>query len=285
MTKLRIAFLNGSLRKDSFHGRLGLAIAAAAKDRLELVTPSLDLPLYNQDLEGAATPEAWTRFRDDIRPLDGVLFGSPEYNRSMTGALKNAIDVGSRPYGKSVFSKKPAAVFSASPGLTGGFGSNHAVRQSCVFLDMPVMQQPEAYWGTISDDKLGNDGTIHDEALAKFVERLRHRPRRLGRPHPPRPFEAQREPGLSKAISGLADRAGRGASCPLQQREDKSMRSVIFSAVALALVSISPANAAAPCREKGKFVKCKTTVVKTTTRCKSANGKFAKCGTPGAKPV
>lgn len=168
MTKPRIAFLNGSLRKDSFHGRLGLAIIAASADRLDFVTPSLELPLYDQDLE-ATPPAAWTAFRDHLRTADGVLFGSPEYNRSMTGALKNALDVGSRPYGKSVFSKKPAAVFSGSPGLTGGFGSNHHLRQSCVFLDMPVMQQPEAYWGQLNDEKIGADGTISDGDLAKLV--------------------------------------------------------------------------------------------------------------------
>jgi chromate reductase len=85
------------------------------------------------------------------------------------GVLKNAIDVGSRPYGRSVFSKKPAAIFSGSPGMVGGFGANHHLRQSCVFLDMPVMQQPEAYWGLLTDEKIGMDGTIHDEMLAKFV--------------------------------------------------------------------------------------------------------------------
>lgn len=169
MTKHRIAFLNGSLRNDSFHGRLGLAIIAASKDRLEFITVGIDLPLYNPDLDGKDAPAAWTQFRDAVRPVDGVLFGSPEYNRSMTGTLKNAIDVGSRPYGKSVFSKKPAAIFSGSPGMTGGFGSNHHLRQSCVFLDMPVMQQPEAYWGLLNDDKLAADGTIHDETLAKLV--------------------------------------------------------------------------------------------------------------------
>ena len=169
MTKYRIAFICGSLRADSFHGRLGLAIIAASAERLEFVTPSLDLPLYNQDLDGKAAPAAWTEFRDAVRDVDGVLFGSPEYNRSMTGTLKNAIDVGSRPYGKSVWQKKPAAIFSGSPGMTGGFGSNHHLRQSCVFLDMPVMQQPEAYWGLLNDDKLGNDGTVRDEMLAKFV--------------------------------------------------------------------------------------------------------------------
>jgi len=168
MTKHRIAFLNGSLRKDSFHGRLGAAIIEASKDRLDFVTPSLDLPLYNVDLD-TAEPAAWTEFRDAVRDVDGILFGSPEYNRSMTGALKNALDVGSRPYGKSVFARKPAAVFSGSIGMTGGFGSNHHLRQSCVFLDMPVMQQPEAYWGMLNDDKLPPGGPIEDEMLAKFV--------------------------------------------------------------------------------------------------------------------
>ena len=94
--------------------------------------------------------------------------------RSMTGALKNALDVGSRPYGKSVFSKKPAAIFSASPGMTGGFGSNHHLRQSCVFLDMPVMQQPEAYLGHVTDKSFNADGSLADPALAKLVGRIAH---------------------------------------------------------------------------------------------------------------
>ena len=169
MTNPRIAFICGSLRKDSFHRRLGQAIIAASAGRLDFVTPNLELPLYNQDLDGKDAPAAWVEFRNAVRAVDGVLFGSPEYNRSMTGTMKNAIDVGSRPYGRSVWSKKPAAVFSGSPGMTGGFGSNHHLRQSCVFLDMPVMQQPEAYWGMLNDDKLPAGGTIEDEMLAKFV--------------------------------------------------------------------------------------------------------------------
>ena len=170
MTKPRIAFLNGSLRRDSFHRRLGAAITTAAADRLDIFPVEIgDLPLYNQDFDGDAAPAQYARFRDVVRPVDGILFGSPEYNRSMTGTLKNAIDVGSRPYGKSVFARKPAAIFSGSPGMTGGFGSNHALRQSCVFLDVPVMQQPEAYWGLLNDDKLGADGTVNDAALAKLV--------------------------------------------------------------------------------------------------------------------
>ena len=170
MTKHRIAFLNGSLRKDSFHKRLGLAIIAAAAERLEIVPIEIgELPLYNQDKDGDAAPPQYGAFREAVAACDGLLFGSPEYNRGITGALKNAIDVGSRPYGKSVYSKKPAAVFSGSPGLTGGFGSNHALRQACVFLDVPVMQQPEAYWGMLADTKIAADGTISDEMLGKFV--------------------------------------------------------------------------------------------------------------------
>jgi chromate reductase len=170
MTKPSIAFICGSLRKESFNGRLGAAIIAASADRLDFVTPDMNLPLYNQDLDGKDAPAEWQTFRDAVRGVDGVLFGSPEYNRSMTSTMKNAIDVGSRPYGRSVWSKKPAAVFSGSPGMVGGFGSNHHLRQSCVFLDMPVMQQPEAYWGLLNDDKLGMDGTVHDETLAKLVK-------------------------------------------------------------------------------------------------------------------
>jgi chromate reductase len=170
MTKPKIAFICGSLRKESFHRRLGMAVMAAATDRLDFVDIEIgDLPLYDQDLETKEPPPQWTRFRDEVRPCDGVLVASPEYNRGITGALKNAIDVGSRPYGKSVWMKKPAAVFSASTGMTGGFGSNHAFRQSCVFLDMPIMQQPEAYWGLISDEKIGLDGGVHDDTVSKLI--------------------------------------------------------------------------------------------------------------------
>lgn len=172
MTKPRIAFFCGSLRKDSFNRRLGQAVMAATADRLDFFSPGLDLPLYNQDLESADPPAAWTEFRDAVRSADGLLFGSPEYNRGVTGAMKNAIDVGSRPSGKSIWGKKPAAIFSGSPGMIGGFGSNHQLRQSCVTLDIMVMTQPEAYWGLLDDDKLGMDGTINDAKLKKTVHRF-----------------------------------------------------------------------------------------------------------------
>ena len=143
-----VAVLVGSLREGSYNRLAALALAklAPAGMRLQIVEIR-DLPLYDEDLEMSGAPAAWTAFRDQVRPCDGVLFVTPEYNRSVPGGLKNALDVGSRPYGQSVWSRKPAAVMSVSPGAIGGFGANHHLRQSLVFLDMPVLQQPEAYVG------------------------------------------------------------------------------------------------------------------------------------------
>jgi chromate reductase len=140
-----VAVLVGSLRKGSFTRMVARAL-------IELAPPSLrfeiveirDLPLYDQDLD-PNPPEAWRKIRERIRAADAVLFATPEYNRSVPGVLKNAIDVASRPYGESAFDGKPAAVISVSPGAMGGFGANHHLRQSLVFLNMPVMQQPEGY--------------------------------------------------------------------------------------------------------------------------------------------
>jgi len=134
-----------------------------------------DLALYNQEFDALPEqPEAYTRFRDQIAAVDGILFCTPEYNRGVPGVLKNAIDVGSRPYGKSVWNKKPAAIISASPGAIGGFGANHQLRQACVFLDMPVMQQPEAYLGHVSDDSFDSDGCLKDGPLKDVVAKLAH---------------------------------------------------------------------------------------------------------------
>ena len=144
----KVAVIVGSLREDSVNRKAALELARLAPANLELDIVEIgDLPHYDEDLEAAGAPEAWTRFREAIAASDAVLFITPEYNRSVPGVLKNAIDVGSRPYGSSVWSKKPAAVMSISPGAIGGFGANHHLRQSLVFLDMPMLQQPEAYVG------------------------------------------------------------------------------------------------------------------------------------------
>lgn len=127
MTRHKIAILVGSLRKDSINRKIARSICAIERDRLDCSIVEIgDLPLYNQDYDGSPEePASYARFRDAITAADGVLFVSPEYNRGLTAALKNALDVGSRPYGKSVWNRKPAAIVTASPGAIGGFGANH----------------------------------------------------------------------------------------------------------------------------------------------------------------
>src|SRR4030095_3200991 len=169
MTRHKIAILVGSLRKDSINRKVGRSICAFAGDKLDCEIVEIgDLPLYNQDLD-SNPPESWVRFRQKIAAADGVLFVSPEYNRGIPGVLKNAIDVGSRPYGESVFDKKPAAIVTASPGSIGGFGSNHQIRQAGVFLNMPVMQQPEAYFGHVTDDSFDESGCLKDGPLKDLI--------------------------------------------------------------------------------------------------------------------
>lgn len=172
----KIAIIVGSLRKDSINRKVARSICAIRGDNLDCSMVEIgDLPLYNQDYDSAPEqPAQYVRFRDQIRAADGVLFCTPEYNRSIPGVLKNAIDVGSRPYGHSVFDKKPATIVTASPGSIGGFGANHHLRQSCVFLNMPMMAQPEAYLGNVSDDSFDADGCLKDGPLKEVVTKLAH---------------------------------------------------------------------------------------------------------------
>ena len=170
----KIAIIVGSLRAGSLNRKVARAICGIRDDNLDCSMIEIgDLPLYNQDLD-ANPPEQWRRFRQQVGAADGVLFVSPEYNRGIPGVLKNAIDVGSRPYGQSVFDKKPAAIVTVSPGAIGGFGANHQIRQACVFLNMPMMQQPEAYLGHVTDDSFGDDGKLKDGPLKGLVETLAH---------------------------------------------------------------------------------------------------------------
>lgn len=159
-----VAVIVGSLRKDSINRKVANALVEVAPSGLKLSFVEIgQLPIYNQD--GDDNPPAeWMAFRERIRAVDAVLFVTPEHNRSIPAALKNAIDIGSRPYGKSVWNNKPGAVVSASPGAVGGFGANHHLRQSLVFLNIPAMAQPEAYIGGAdklfdASGKLVNDGT------------------------------------------------------------------------------------------------------------------------------
>ncbi len=173
MARKRIAVIVGSLRKESLNRKMAKAMMKLAPDSLDLEIIEIGgLPLYNQDLEDNP-PAVWTEFRERLRKFDGVLFVTPEYNRSIPGALKNAIDVGSRPYGKNMWAGKPGAVVSVSPGAIGGFGANHHLRQSLVFIDVPAMQQPEAYIGKAADlfDEGGNlTNDSAREFAAKFMQ-------------------------------------------------------------------------------------------------------------------
>ena len=167
--QLKIAVLVGSLRKASLSRRLAEAAILHSKGGFAYEIVEIgDLPLYNQDLEDAGTPHAWATFREAIRAADGVLFVTPEYNRSVPGALKNALDVGSRPYGHSAWDGKPAAIISVSPGAMGAFGANHHLRQSLVFLNMPAMAQPEAYIGQ-AVHLVADDLSIPGEASRNFI--------------------------------------------------------------------------------------------------------------------
>jgi chromate reductase len=172
MAKHKIAILVGSLRRGSLNRKVAQSICAITAESFDCEIVEIgDLPLYNQDEEGSPTP-AVVAFKQKIAAADGVLICSPEYNRGVPGVLKNALDVGSRPYGHSVWDKKPAAVVTASPGGIGGFGANHALRQSCVFLNMPMMQQPEAYLGHVSDDSFEADGTLKAGPLKDVVTQV-----------------------------------------------------------------------------------------------------------------
>lgn len=151
-TPIHVAVLVGSLRKESYSLKTAKALIAAAPPEYAFdIVPIGQLPLYNEDLESAEPPATWTEFRKSIGKADALLFVTPEYNRSLPAALKNALDVGSRPYGKNVFNGKAGAVVSISMGAVGGFGANHHARQSLACLNVPLMQQPEVYVGEIQN--------------------------------------------------------------------------------------------------------------------------------------
>ncbi len=173
MKKYKIGVIVGSLRKESFNLKTAKALMELAPESLSLELVNIaDIPMFNQDLE-ETPPKEWVALREKIKSVDGLLFLTPEYNRSVPAVLKNIIDVGSRPYGKNVWTEKPGAVVSVSTGGISGFGANHHLRQSLTFVNVPTMAQPEAYIGgaaTLFDDKgqLMSDGT--KKFLKTFME-------------------------------------------------------------------------------------------------------------------
>jgi len=171
----KVGVIVGSLRKESWNRKLALVLIELAPVSLNMeIVEIAQLALYNQDPDDQGhPPKEWTDYRERMKKFDAFLFVTPEYNRSMPAPLKNAIDVGSRPYGKSVWSGKPAAVISASPGAMGGFGANQHLRQTFVFLDMPCMQQPEAYMSHINqifDEKFNIANEETHAFLRKYIQ-------------------------------------------------------------------------------------------------------------------
>lgn len=166
-----VAVVVGSLRKGSFTRKVALALAELAPESLKLqLVDWSEVQVFNQDQE--SDPPAPNRlFKERIRRADAVLFATPEYNRSVPGGLKNALDVASRPYGDSAWAGKPAAVVSVSPGAIGAFGANHHLRQSLVFLDMPTLQQPEAYVGHAAD-LFDEEGRLKNDATREFLRKF-----------------------------------------------------------------------------------------------------------------
>lgn len=173
MKQYQVAVFVGSLRKDSYSKMLAHAFQSLAPKNLVLKIVEMgDLPLYNQDYDDEHNvPESYVRFRNEVKQYDAFLFITPEYNRSTSAVLKNAIDVGSMPYNASVWDDKPGAVVSLSIGALGGFGANHHVRQSLVCLNVATLQHPETYIGdvhTLFDDK----GKLIMEKTKKYLSSI-----------------------------------------------------------------------------------------------------------------
>jgi len=163
----RVAVIVGSLRKNAYSRLVSRVLIASAPDHINMKLVEIgQLPFYNQDLEEAQPPEPWLAFRHTIKAVDAVLFVTPEYNRSMPAALKNAIDVGSRPRGQNIWSEKAAGVVSVSPGAIGGFGANNHLRQSLMAVNMPTLQHPEAYIGGVAPFFDSNGELINDDTRA-----------------------------------------------------------------------------------------------------------------------
>jgi len=171
MSEIQILGVVGSLRKDSFNA---FALKAAQElmpdgTRLELIELH-GIPVFNQDDE-MAPPPAVVEFKRRIRAADGILFGTPEYNYSLPGGLKNAIDWASRPYGDNAWRGKPAAVMGASVGNLGTARAQYHLRQILVTLDMPVVNQPEVMIGNAAQ-RFEQDGRLSDEPTRKIIRKL-----------------------------------------------------------------------------------------------------------------
>lgn len=168
MKKYKIGVIVGSLRKESYNLKTAKVLMEMAPESLSFEMIEIaDLPMFNEDLE-ENPPKEWVSFKEQVEAKDGFLFLTPEYNRSVTGVLKNAIDVASRPYGQNSWDGKPAGIVSVSIGAISGFGANHHLRQSLVFVNMHTMAQPEAYIGG-AGSLFDEEGKLINESTKEFL--------------------------------------------------------------------------------------------------------------------
>jgi chromate reductase, NAD(P)H dehydrogenase (quinone) len=170
-TPHNVVIIAGSIRKESFSLKIANALAKLAPDSLKPDVVTLnDISFFNQDLE-ANPPADWLAFREKLQKSNGVLIVTPEYNRSIPGVLKNAIDVGSRPYGKSSFLGKPIGIVSNSPGQLGGVNAAKQLQNIMPGISGPIMGQPETYLNGIGD-AFDDKGQLSKESLQKVLQQF-----------------------------------------------------------------------------------------------------------------
>ncbi|GBR74246.1 NADPH-dependent FMN reductase [Candidatus Termititenax aidoneus] len=171
MSKLNIGVFVGSLRRESFSRKIAKAVAGLLPEDFQSKLVDIGgLSLYNQDEDTPeTTPPAWVVFRQEVKALDGLLFVTPEYNRSVTPVLKNALDIASRPYGQNVWSGKPGVLISVSPGQLGAFGAYHHLQQTMAYLNIILLNQPEVYISNVPS-LLDAKGEISNPQTQKFLQ-------------------------------------------------------------------------------------------------------------------
>lgn len=171
MKQMQIGVVVGSLRKESFSRKTAKILISMLPDAVDAEILDISgLELYNQDYDDEGTiPRSWDAFRKKVKEKNAYLFVTPEYNRSVPPVLKNALDIASRPYGHNNWGGKPGAVISVSPGSMGGFGANHHLRQSVTFLDIYMMQQPEAYLSNVAAS-FSPAGELLEERTKRYLQ-------------------------------------------------------------------------------------------------------------------
>lgn len=173
MKKVKVGFIVGSLRKASYSRSIAKALIASLPAGFDAEIIEIgNLPLYNQDFDDEDNaPAVWAAFRKQIGAKDAYVFVTPEYNRSFPAVIKNALDIGSRPFGSNKWGGKPIAIVSVSPGKPGAFGANHHLRQVATVLDMYTMQQPEAYIGGVHE-AIDENGRVTSDSLNGFIKTI-----------------------------------------------------------------------------------------------------------------